>query len=429
MLILITGASGLLGKNLLRALRCRGHEIVAGVRDSAAITDVAAIRSLTIDFSRDLSSARWLPRLRGVDVVINTVGIIAEESGQSYEHIHTRAPQALFRACAEAGVKRVIQISALGADDSATTEFLRSKKRADDYLLDLPIGAVVVLPSLIFACDGESTQLFARWAGSRIIPLPGCGDQRIQPLHVDDLTEAVVRLVETPAVPARIAAVGARSLSLRDYLAVLRRHMRYGTALFIRIPPQVLRSLSRLPMLGRLISADNLAMLERGNCADAGPMTQLLGRAPLAPEQFLGKRDGLRMRHDAALASTLPLLRIGIALLWIGSGLLSFGLFPVADSLALLARTGLTGAAAQWALYGAATVDVALGILSLTAYRQRWVWSLQILFILGYTAIISWKLPEYWLHPYAPILKNIPLLAALLLLRAVGPLRRTRWNT
>jgi hypothetical protein len=90
--------------------------------------------------------------------------------------------------------------------------------------------------------------------------------------------------------------------------------------------------------------------------------------------------------------------------------------YPVDDSLALLARVGLTGTAGIAALYGAAALDFAIGIAILAARRRRMLWLLQLALIAGYTALITVFLPEQWLHPYGPILKNLPMLAAILLL-------------
>ncbi|MBN4659360.1 DoxX-like family protein, partial [Escherichia coli] len=88
----------------------------------------------------------------------------------------------------------------------------------------------------------------------------------------------------------------------------------------------------------------------------------------------------------------------------------------VEASYALLARTGIAGAAAPLALYGAAALDLLLGLATLLARRRRWVYAASMALILGYTAIITIALPEFWLHPYGPVLKNLPLLAALWLL-------------
>jgi hypothetical protein len=98
----------------------------------------------------------------------------------------------------------------------------------------------------------------------------------------------------------------------------------------------------------------------------------------------------------------------------------------VQDSLALLARVGLQGATASAALYGAAALDILLGVLTIRA-PARWrsaVWASQLVLIGGYTVLISIFLPEYWLHPYGPISKNLPILMAIALLWALEPARK-----
>jgi hypothetical protein len=118
----------------------------------------------------------------------------------------------------------------------------------------------------------------------------------------------------------------------------------------------------------------------------------------------------------AQLAWALPLLRLSVALVWLVTGAVSLGLFPVAQSHELLARAGVPEALRALALYGAAALDLVFGVLSLAPRRPAWLWPAQAALILAYTLIISIRLPEFWLHPYGPILKNLPMLAALLLL-------------
>ena len=120
------------------------------------------------------------------------------------------------------------------------------------------------------------------------------------------------------------------------------------------------------------------------------------------------------------MSSPRALLRLSIAIVWIVTAALSAGIYPVEESLALLARVGLTGAAAPAALYAAATLDLAIGVATLIV-RRRWIWTFQLAVILGYTVVITAFLPEQWLHPFGPVLKNLPLLAAILILRDGEP--------
>ncbi len=182
--VLLTGASGFIGSHLARALRTAGYVVIEARRD---IGDFTA--AVPVDFTRDLSARDWLPRLAGVDAVINAVGILRQHGEQTFERIHKRAPQALFTACVAAGVRRVVQISALGADRGVTRYFL-SKRAADDYLATLPLEWTIVRPAMVFGPGGSSARLFEMLAHLPLVPLPGRGEQRLQPIHIDDLTEA-----------------------------------------------------------------------------------------------------------------------------------------------------------------------------------------------------------------------------------------------
>jgi uncharacterized protein YbjT (DUF2867 family) len=415
--VLLTGATGFIGRHLLHALLGAGHEVVCAARTASA--PAPGVRIVRADFTRDLDDTVWQPRLAGVEVVINAVGILREQGAQTFEALHERAPCALFAAASKLGVRLVIQVSALGADSAAASRYHVSKKRADDFLADLPLHSVIVQPSLVFGTDGASARLFALLASLPLIPLPGQGAQRIQPVHVDDVCAAVLRLIEQPLPGGtRLALVGPQALSLRDYLARLRHALGAGTAHFLPVPMPIVRAAARLgsALPGVMLDPETLQMLERGNTASAAPLHRLLGRPPRAPDDFIAGRNREALRTRARLDWLLPLLALSVAAVWIVTGIVSLGLYPVADSYALLARVGVTGVLAPVMLYGAAVLDILFGIGILMLRRRRWLWLAQLALILFYTVVITWRLPEFWFHPYGPLLKNLPMLAAIWLL-------------
>lgn len=419
--ILITGANGFIGRHLADALARDGHEVVCALRDPERMHD-RRFRTVAADFIADVDAAAWLPRLAGIDVVINAVGILREHYAQTFDAIHSRAPRALFAACVQAGVKRVVQVSALGADRQAVSRYHLSKKEADDYLATLPLQSVIVQPSLIYGPGGTSARLFTLLASLPLIPLPGAGRQQVQPVHIDDLVAAMRVLVGRDASPGTyLPVVGPEAISLRTFLARLREAMGGGRAHFLPVPLGLMRIGARagsyLP--GALLDPETLAMLERGNTADAGPLTRLLGRPPRPVRQFIAPQEAAALRLQATLNWLLPVLRLSIALVWILTGVVSLGLYPVEESYALLARTGITGWLAPLMLYGAALLDLCFGIATLALKRRRWLWAAQLSVIGFYTVIITFRLPEFWLHPYGPLSKNLPMLAAIWLLLAL----------
>jgi uncharacterized protein YbjT (DUF2867 family) len=411
--ILITGASGFIGRRLADALRAAGHTVIEATRrtgHSPAMVEA--------DFTRDLEPTAWLPKLAGIDAVINTVGVLREHGEQTFERVHERAPQALFAACAAAGVRRVIQISALGAD-RGTSGYFRSKRRADEYLAQLPLDWTIVQPSLVFGVAGASARLFTMLASLPIVPLPGGGSQQVQPIHIDDLVAAITNLMQRhDFARRRVALVGPEALSMREFLARLRDVLGMPPARFLVIPSAFMRFAASVAQLSSrsLLDRESLTMLEAGNTADPADTCELLARPPRPVEQFVAADVRGFVERHAQLEWLLPLLRWSIALVWIWTGIVSLGLYPRDASLTLLARTGITAMLADVALYGAAALDLALGAATLLMRRRRRLWLAQFVLILAYTIIITIKLPEFWLHPYGPILKNLPLLVCLALL-------------
>ncbi|WP_119156008.1 SDR family oxidoreductase [Caldimonas tepidiphila] len=417
MRVLLTGAGGFIGSRLARALLDAGHEVRCAVRDPARVAP--PLEAVAADFARDHDSAAWLPRLAGIDVVVNAVGILREQGAQTFDALHLKAPRALFEAAARAGVRRVIQISALGADEHAASGYHLSKKAADDFLLSLPVPAVVVQPSLVYGPGGASAQLFDTLAALPVHALPGGGRMPVQPIHVDDAVAAIVALLSTDAFDGRrVALVGPAPLALVDYLGELRASLKLGRALRVPVSWGVARAaaalMERLP--GALLDRETLAMLARGNAADASDTARLLGRAPRAPRDFIPPQQRGAARTQALSNWGLPLLRWSIAAVWIVTGIVSLLVYPLEESYALLHATGIPPPLAPPLLVAASVLDFAIGIAILWPRRRRELWLFQIAVMGFYTVVISFRLPEFWAHPYGPMLKNLPLLAAMLLL-------------
>jgi len=271
--VLLTGASGFIGSHLARALRAQDYIVVEARRDVDDGT--AAVRA---DFTRDLSVRDWLPKLVGIDAVINAVGIVREHGSQTFESIHKRAPQALFTACVAAGVRRVVQISALGADRGMTRYFL-SKRAADDYLATLPLEWTIVRPALVFGPGASSARLLTKLAQLPVVPLPGSGEQRVQPLHIDDLTEALVHLLADASTHrARVELVGPQSFSLRELLVGLRDNDRVSPPRFVSVPMPIVRAAAHVAV--SQVDSETLAIFETGERGDPATIRQLLGRPP-----------------------------------------------------------------------------------------------------------------------------------------------------
>ena len=422
MRILLTGASGFVGERLARALLAQGHDVVCAVRAPRESGD-PRLSYVRADFTEDTDKSAWLARLGGVETVINTVGIFREHGRQTFQAVHVDAPRALFDACVEAGVRTVIQFSALGADSGARTAYHRTKKAADDYLAALPLRSFIVQPSLIYGSGGASARFFNMLASLPLALRFGGARQLVQPVYIDDVVESVVALVAEPA-PAQplstvVPLVGPQAMPFTDYLAALRGALGIRSRLrTFALPDMLARGAAKLAgrVPGSLLDEDALSMLDRDSTADPAVCARLLGREPRPVARFIADPPAQRAR--AQLDWLLPPLRWSIAFVWIWTAIVSAGLYPVEESYELLTAVGVPAALAPLMLYGAAGLDLAfgVGILALRGRARRWLWLAQAALILFYSAVIAVMLPEFLIHPYGPLSKNLPMLAAIWLL-------------
>lgn len=270
MKVLVTGASGFIGGAIQQALQQAGHEVVPIARRSG------------VNVNTMLQPEQWRPYLVGVDVVINAVGIIAETRGQSFENLHTRAPLALFKASEQQGVKRVIQISALGVDEQAFTAYQLSKKAADDGLKASNLDWFILRPSLVYGAGGSSDAMFRRLAALPLISLPGGGQQRIQPVNVSDVVATVMRCLIAEPSQHVLDVVGPKQYTLETWLQALRAQQGKKPALIISIPWSLIMLTAQLGhKLIPVLHPDNMRMLKKGSVSDVEGIKQFLGRLPL----------------------------------------------------------------------------------------------------------------------------------------------------
>ena len=419
MRVLLTGAHGFIGNAILNGLHAHGHQVVAAVHRQQPLT-TTDVSYVPVDFTHDHHSDDWLPRLKNIDVVINCVGIIRETSQQGFNALHRDAPIALFKACSLAGVKKVIQLSALGADAQASSQYHLSKRAADDFLATLDIDWLILRPSIVIGSRAASSELFRALAALPLIPIINHGRQKIQPIIIDDLVRIVIQSVaQTENSQQRIDAVGGEAVSLRDLLTLFRDQLGLGPARFIRIPFQLGLWLAALakPLSNGIINRETVQMLQRDNIADVQNITFRFGFTPVSVSEWLSRHPVSQAeRWQAQLFFLAPLLRISLAFLWIATGYISLFVFPYDESYHLLAKLGLYGNVASLALYTGGLIDIVLGLALFMQYQIRLVVYLQILIMITYTILISTGLPEFWLHPFGPITKNIPLIVATLML-------------
>lgn len=425
MRILLTGANGFIGSHIMAGLLKAGYEVVAAVRDPLSLKQrFPDIETVFCDFNTDTDPAVWLPRLHRIDAVINCAGILQGSRRQNMEAIHYLTPRALFAACRQAGVRQVIQISAISADEEAGTAYARSKKQADDFLRSLELDWIILRPSLIYAHGsyGGTSLLRGLAAMPWRIPVVGDGKQPFQPLHVDDLAQGILRLLERPEVRhVTLEPGGPETLGMADMLGKLRCWLGLPAVPFLRVPLPFVRMFARLGDWFGITSFNTTALqqLQYGNTGNTTGWVDATGCRPAGMDTWLQRElSHVQDRWHARLFFLRPLTRLILAALWLLSGLLA--LTSGHDmALRLLADTALPPSLIPYALYGSAALGIGIGLALLLTSRPRLLGLLQLTVIMLYTIALSIALPGLWVDPLGPLLKNIPILVLVLVWMAI----------
>lgn len=423
--ILVTGATGFIAAQIVTDLQTAGHSVTCCVRNvSYAKNLFPNAKMISCNFVKDTSADTWFPRLKEIDVVINCVGILYHPNRKVIWAIHNDTPRALFDASVSAGVKKIIQISALGID-KVNVDYATSKKAAEDYLLKLPIQSVILRPSLVYGRGSYGgTSLFRGLSGLPfIIPVPGSGKQAFQPIHLQDLSKAILKLIETQQDKSLILhAVGPDKIFLREILKNIRAWLGFAKAMTISIPLFFIRIGS---LFGNLLPNTSMnktsyTMMMQNNISSDEETNRFSKTIGFTPRNFMtglySQPSTVQDHWHARLYCLKPLLQLSIAFVWLISGISAAFLLPKESVYPLLSYVGVETAWQPFILYGASTLDILLGLATLMSFRLKMVGALQCIVIIIYTVIISWKFPELWIEPFAPIAKNVPLLAAILVM-------------
>jgi NADH dehydrogenase len=295
-MILVTGASGFVGRHVMRALATDGPPVRAMVRDARGAATLAGMRcELVRGDVTDLASLR--AAARGVRTIVHLVAII-EGSPASFERVMAAGTGNLVEAARESGVRRIVLMSALGTGPAATVPYFRAKWAAEQAVRGSGIEHVLLRPSFLFGTDGGVLPRFVRIARlSPVTPVIGPGTQRVQPLWIEDLVRAARLAVADDGVQGPVELGGPEAVTWNELWSRLKttlgaRRPSVNVPFWLARGPAAL--LERLP--SPLLTRDQLRMLEGPDnvVADGGASMR-----ELRLEDRLGLDEQLRRAVDA----------------------------------------------------------------------------------------------------------------------------------
>lgn len=277
--VLVLGGYGFIGRHIVMELRKLGSTVLIGTRGNSSSNRLES-RKLVL---HQLTSADdWSRHIRGVDVVINAVGILRERANESYEDVHHFAVAALATECARQK-KRLIHISALGLHSPVRSEFLHSKRRGEEAIKASNVDFTIVRSSLVDGVDGYGAKWLRRIANWPIHFVPSNATGLLAPINVDDLAEAIARISFSKNVDVgdktKIVELGGdQKMDMMDYLTCLSRRNPLAR---IRVPSSFVRLCSHLFDLFHItpLSFAHYELLRSDNYPRQNQLRKILGRS------------------------------------------------------------------------------------------------------------------------------------------------------
>lgn len=287
--VFLTGGTGFVGGNILKALR--GHNVKGLVRSAKsrlpegvepAVGDVTDTSSLTGIMNES-------------DVVVHLVGIIEEKVGVTFDQIIRGGTENVVNEAKSAGVKHFILMSALGAHNDPRFPYLQAKIRSEEILERSGIPFTIVRPSVIFGPgDGFVNALAGVVRGFPVIPVVGDGRARFQPVAVSDVADAFASIVGNPdAARGQVVELGGGDAmtyeEMIDLIATELEKKKPKIHMPIGMMKMVVRMSSPLPKsLRPPVTAEQLKMLSLDNSTNPSPLERLIGRPPLSLRGNIG---------------------------------------------------------------------------------------------------------------------------------------------
>jgi NADH dehydrogenase len=197
--LLLTGATGLVGTPLLRRLVAARIPVRCLVRDPKRLGPDRVRVQIALGDLTDPPSFR--NALRGVKTVVHLAGAIRDQSAGSIEELNGIATWRMVQAAERAGAEHFIYLSALGAGAHNRTRYLRAKALAEQAVVDSGLRHTIVAPSLAYAPGDRWATFLGRLALAPVVPLPGGGHARSQPIWSEDIADCLMAIIQAPATP------------------------------------------------------------------------------------------------------------------------------------------------------------------------------------------------------------------------------------
>ena len=228
--VVVFGGTGFLGRRLVHRLRDHGFAVRVAVRhperakalfEKSLSPQDTLITPVRADVEDEASIA---PVLTGAWGVVNAVSLYAEKGGRTFRGVHVESAARVAAMAHRAGVQRLVQLSGIGADPHARSAYVRSRGQGEAAAAAAFPAAIVIRPSAMFAAeDGFTASIAGMMHKTSVFPLFGTGSTRLQPVFVDDVAEAIARIMEAASPAPLYEFGGPEALTYKALLQTIAR--------------------------------------------------------------------------------------------------------------------------------------------------------------------------------------------------------------
>jgi uncharacterized protein YbjT (DUF2867 family) len=411
--VLLTGATGLIGAAVAACLRQQGHEVTGIARHPRRGINVAHWIRLDVASARE--PEKWLPHLAGIELVINCAGVLQDGAGEDTEGVHAAGIGALFAACEQLGIRRVIHLSAIGVDRAQPSRFSATKYAGDRYLMARDLDWVILRPSVVLGRPAFGASALIRGlAALPVLPLMP-GTQPLQVVWLGDVLATISFFLRAEA-PSRVELelAGPERLSMAEIIAQYRDWYGWPPARSVTLPHWLAHSLYRLgDFAGALgwrppVRSNAAREIARGAVGDPGPWMSLTGIRPRSLAEALAAEVApVQEKWFAGLYLLKAVIFPVLAMFWIATGFVSVTLgYPA--GLDLMRSTG-AGALSGPAVVAGALADLAIGIgIAFRPFTRAALYGALGL-SLFYALVATALRPDLWVEPLGPLVKILPI--------------------
>lgn len=223
--ICVIGGSGFVGRHLCQQLAARGYRLRVPTRDRERAKALILLPTVDVVVADVQDPAALAEVTRGCDAVINLVGVLHDARGKrGFEAAHVELARKVVAACVANSIRRLLQMSALGAATDAPSAYLRSKGEAEKIVLESGLDVTVFRPSVIFGPGDSFLNLFACLTRALPVIVLASPAARFQPVYVDDVAAAFVQaLPDIRTFGQGYALCGPQRYTLRELVAYVGR--------------------------------------------------------------------------------------------------------------------------------------------------------------------------------------------------------------